>query len=80
MFVLMDIHIAEAGARTLTNDTLNKTVVNYYRFIEEKYHVSDAQFKESMLFYSNHPKLLEDIYSKMTEEMSKKEAEQLKNK
>jgi hypothetical protein len=74
-FVLMDIHLAEAGARTITNTPINETVVSYYQFIEKKYHISDATFKQSMQYYTTHPEIMAEIYAKITEEMSKKEAE-----
>jgi len=74
-FVLMDIHLAEAGARTITNTPINETVVSYYQFIEKKYHISDTTFKQSMQFYTAHPEIMAEIYTKITEEMSKKEAE-----
>jgi hypothetical protein len=80
VFVLMDIHLAEAGSRTITNTPINQTVVSYYDFIEKKYHISDSTFKESMKYYTDHPELMVDIYSKITEEMSKKEAEIQKRK
>ncbi len=74
-FVLMDIHLAEAGARTITSTPINETVVSYYQFIEKKYHISDTTFKQSMQYYTAHPEIMAEIYAKITEEMSKKEAE-----
>ena len=74
-FVLLDIHLAEAGARTITNTPINETVVSYYQFIEKNYHISDATFKQSMQYYTAHPEIMAEIYAKITEEMSKKEAE-----
>lgn len=78
--VLMDIHIAEAGVRTLVTDSLNYKVKEYYYSIFEKYHITDVQFKTSMRFYTEHPRILEEIYQKMIEKMSEKEAEVLKAK
>ena len=74
-FILMDIHLAEAGARTITNTPINETVVSYYQFIEKKYHISDTTFKQSMQYYTAHPEIMAEIYAKISEEMSKKEAE-----
>ena len=74
-FVLMDIHLAEAGARTIINTPINETVVSYYQFIEKKYHISDTTFKQSMQYYTAHPEIMAEIYAKISEEMSKKEAE-----
>lgn len=78
MHVLMDIHLAEAGLRT--NDTFHadsimQVTVNYYDFIFTKYRITKDEFKRSFKFYTDHPDILEDIYQKMIEEMSKKESE-----
>jgi hypothetical protein len=78
MNVLMDIHIAEAGIKSdysINQDSITQLGVNYYDFIFRKHQVSKEDFKKSFLYYSNHPELLEGIYQKMIEEMSKKETE-----
>ena len=77
--VLMDIHIAEAGLKSVPQDTLNpQNIKTYYDAIYKKYNTNDSVFNKSLKFYTDHPDLLENIYQKIIEEMSKKEAEVLK--
>jgi hypothetical protein len=80
MFIMMDIHIAEAGVKTLNADSVAINNKTYYEFIFKKHHVSEEQFRKSLTFYTDNPELLLEIYSKMTEEMSKKETEVFKLK
>ena len=80
MNILMDIHIAEAGVKTLNPDSVAINNKTYYQFIFKNHHISEEQFRNSLSFYTNNPELLVEIYSKMTEEMSKKETEVYKIK
>lgn len=78
MHVLMDIHLAEAGLRTENTfraDSLTQMTVNYYQFIFDKHQVTKEEFRRSFRFYTDNPEMMEKIYQKMIEEMSKKEAE-----
>lgn len=74
VFIMMDIHIAEAGIKTLPNDSINLNNKTYYEFIYKKHSITEEQFQKSLRFYTYNPELLQEIYVKMTEEMSKKEA------
>ncbi len=80
MFILMDIHIAEAGVKTLNPDSVAINNKTYYEFIFKNHHVTDEKFRKSLTFYTDNPELLQEIYTKMTEEMSKKETEVFKLK
>lgn len=80
VFILMDIHIAEAGVKTLSADSVLINTNSYYDFIFKKHHISEEQYKKSLAFYTDNPILLQEIYTKMTEEMSKKETEVYKFK
>lgn len=80
MFIMMDIHIAEAGVKTLNADSVAINNKTYYEFIFKNHHVSEEQFRKSLTFYTDNPELLQEIYTKMTEEMSKKETEVFKIK
>jgi hypothetical protein len=75
VFILMDVHIAEAGVKSLSADSLMINTKTYYEFIYKKHQITEEQFQKSMRFYTYQPELLQEIYVKMTEEMSKKEAE-----
>ena len=79
MNILMDLHIAEAGVKTMSADSIALNTKSFYEFTFKKYSVTETRFRESLFFYTEHPELLEEIYVKMTEEMSRKEAEIFKN-
>lgn len=74
VFIMMDIHIAEAGIKTLPNDSINLNSKTYYEFIYKKHSITEEKFQKSLRFYTYNPELLQEIYVKMAEEMSKKEA------
>lgn len=80
VFILMDIHIAEAGVKTLNADSVGINTKSYYEFIFKKHNISEEQYTKSMSFYTDNPVVLQEIYTKMTEEMSKKETEVYKFK
>ncbi len=80
MFIMMDIHIAEAGVKTMNADSVAINNKTYYEFIFKNHHITEEQFQRSLTFYTDNPELLQEIYTKMTEEMSKKETEVFKIK
>lgn len=75
VFIMMDIHIAESGIKSLPPDSVNDYTKTFYEFIFKKHHITEQQFRNSLGFYTYNPELMQEIYTKMTEEMSKKEAE-----
>lgn len=75
VFIMMDVHIAEAGVKSLPADSLMINTKTYYEFIYKKHHITEEQFQKSLRYYTYNPELLQEIYTKITEEMSKKEAE-----
>lgn len=75
VFIMMDVHIAEAGVKTLAADSTMVNLKNYYQYIYKKHRVTEEQFQYSLRFYTYHPAVLQEIYTKMAEEMSKKETE-----
>lgn len=79
VYIMMDIHLAEAGLKSVPADTIEPlNIKNYYDAIYKKHNTNDSVFNRSLKFYTEHPELLEQIYQKITEEMSRKEAEVLK--
>lgn len=75
MFVMMDIHLAESGVKTMNPDSVAINNKTYYNFIFKKHHISEEQFTKSLNFYTDNPELLQEIYARMIEEMSKNEAD-----
>jgi Na+/phosphate symporter len=69
--VITDVHIAEAEAnlRTLPDSTSKETIS--FQKIFEKNSISKQQYEESLTFYVDHPKLLNEIYEEVLNELSK---------
>lgn len=79
VYIMMDIHLAEAAVKTAAADTNYKqNIKSYYDLIYKKYNTNDSNFNASLKFYTDNPVLLEQIYQKIAEEMSRKEAEVFK--
>lgn len=79
VFIMMDIHLAEAAVKTAAADSNYKpNIRTYYDLIYKKYNTTDSNFNKSLKFYTDNPALLEQIYQKIAEEMSRKEAEVFK--
>lgn len=76
VLIMSDIHIAEAAVKTAAADTNYKlNIKTFYDHIYKKYNTTDSNFNKSLKFYTDNPALLEEIYQKIAEEMSRKEAE-----
>ncbi|MBW7844775.1 MAG: DUF4296 domain-containing protein [Bacteroidia bacterium] len=74
--ILTDMHLAEAmAARNQESaDTVAARALGYYEKIYTKYKITESEFMKSYDFYTQHPVLLDSIYSKMIDELSIKEA------
>jgi hypothetical protein len=74
--ILADIHIADAvvdqkSGQQATNLPLTNAL---YTRIFQNYHITAAQYKASYKYYEVHPKLMDDIYTQVITELSKREA------
>lgn len=71
--IMYDYHIAEALHNTHpTGDTIS--VRAYQAYILKKYKVSQADFDSSLVYYTRHTKLLEDVYDKIAERLNNESA------
>jgi hypothetical protein len=78
VMLLCDVHMAEAAYQIHnlgTTDSTKNIAYGYYRKIFEKNKISEADFKKSFLYYSQHPDVLNKIYQDVITEMSKRQAE-----
>lgn len=73
--VLTDIHIveAEANLRTLP-DSASTEKINFQK-VFEKNKITKKQYENSLTFYIDHPELLNEIYEKVLNELSKMQAQ-----
>ena len=77
VLVLADIHIAESKILTSGNpdSTAKANLASYYKFVFDKYKVDNIRFKNSFDYYSSHVSLMNDVYDKVIDELSKRQAE-----
>ncbi|ETZ21035.1 DUF4296 domain-containing protein [Pedobacter sp. V48] len=70
--VLHDIHIVDAYITTIPNiDTSRTMAAAYYSGIYKRYEIDSALYGKSMAYYSQHPKVLDGIYDKVTKGLTK---------
>jgi len=67
--ILYDYHIAQGMAEAQHGDVMKYRYI-YIQKVFEKHHVTQAEFDSSMVWYSAHASLLQDIYDKLDEKMS----------
>ena len=71
--IMYDYHIAEALQSVHpAGDTM--AVRAYHAYILKKYKVSQADFDSSLVYYTRHTKLLEDVYDKIAERLNNESA------
>lgn len=69
--VITDIHIAEAETHLLTfPDSSSNEKISFLK-IFEKHHITKEQYETSLSFYIDHPEMLNEIYQKVLNELSK---------
>lgn len=74
--ILVDIHILEASLNLNMAGELNgQKKENEYVSIYKKNKTTKKQYEESLYFYSQHPKLLSEVYDDVLSGISKKQVE-----
>ena len=74
--LLADIHIAQAASTMYgIGDTTRYSMKEFLPYILKIHHVTQAQYDSSMSFYSGQPELMNDLYDKVIDELSKKQGE-----
>lgn len=74
--MLVDVQILEARAdlTKLPADTIAPLVNEQYQDLYKKHGISEADFKTTMQFYEDHPKVLDGVYEKVIDMLTSKEA------
>lgn len=72
--VLTDIHLAEAkvNLKTLPDSASTEKLSFQKKF--EKHKITKEQYEKSISFYIDHPELLNEVYEKVLNELSKMQA------
>ncbi|SMC87173.1 protein of unknown function [Pedobacter nyackensis] len=70
--VLHDIHVADSYLGMAGHpDSIKTMAASYYKGIYKKYDIDSALYARSMKYYQEEPKVLNDIYVKVTGELTK---------
>lgn len=70
--VLHDIHIFDGYITTITNiDTARVVAAAYYNGIYKKFNIDSALYAKSLDYYTRHPKIMDQIYIKVTDKLGK---------
>ena len=73
--IVLQIHLAEAKANLNSQPDVRLTSKVNFSEIAKSNNVSEAQYDSSMIFYINHPLLLNEVYEITLNELSKKQSE-----
>jgi hypothetical protein len=73
--ILLDIHLVEGAktGQTIVGDTLLADY--YYASVYKKYNINRKILDEAIVFYTEHPKIMEPMYDQIIERLSIMEAE-----
>ncbi|WP_316821282.1 DUF4296 domain-containing protein [Pedobacter gandavensis] len=73
--VLSDIHVADAYITAIPQvDSAKKVAASYYMGIYKKYGIDSAILARSMVYYNDNPKLLDEIYTRVVDDLTKQKA------
>jgi len=75
--ILKEIHLAEATFelhKTTGMEKAKNELANSYHNIYLEFAISEEKFNNSLEYYSTHPEKLEEIYSKVLEELTEERA------
>jgi len=70
--VLHDIHVFDSYVVTETNrDTALVIAASYYNAIYKKFGIDSALYSKSLSYYTAHPKVMDEIYKNVTDQLKK---------
>ena len=78
--ILLDIHIAEADIylKKYKKDTAGKVASSHYLEIYKSHNINPDDFQQSFNYYMDNKELMDEIYVKVIDELSKIEAKAVK--
>ncbi len=80
--VLIDLHLADAvfSSKGFHDRNLPDKSQSYYSFVYKKHNVTKAQIDTSLFNYAKEPKVMTEIYDKVTKELKKRHEAQKEKK
>lgn len=77
--VLHDIHIFDGYINSVTHtDTARMIAAGYYKGIYQKYGIDSALYNQSLTYYNNHPRIMEQIYKDVVERLKKEKKQYIR--
>ncbi len=75
--LLTDVHIADAVAEQKAQEGLDEKIVTaeLHAQIFKNHGIGEQKFKESLAFYEANPKLMDEVYAEVLNELTKREAQ-----
>jgi hypothetical protein len=79
--VITDVHLVQASQRlNIPIDTADTSTSNTFNYVWKKHHITEADYKKNLDFYSHNPSILDSIYEKVLNNLSQQKAELLGKK
>lgn len=72
--ILVDIHLAEASIQNAVPNQKDSISDLYYEQVFKIHKIEKKDFMDNLLIMEKNPKMINEIYSKVMEELSKREA------
>ena len=73
ILILTDMHLADADAqlRRVTFDSSNVVLKKDFETIFSRYNINTNRFKQSLKYYTSHPKEMDEMYVQVVNNLSK---------
>ncbi len=79
--VMTDVHLMQAAQRMGVNmDTTDTATLMSFQYVWKKHHITETDYKRNLDFYTHNPNILDSIYEKVLDTLSKQRAELLGKK
>jgi hypothetical protein len=74
--LLADVHILQASAQLGYSENIKDTSLQLaYQSLWRKHNLTENSYNKNMLYYCNHPKLLDSVYEKVLGDLNQRKAE-----
>ena len=73
--VITDIHLVQAAQRmSMVIDTADTGTFTTFNYVWKKHHLTEAEYKKNLDFYTHNPAILDSMYEKVLNNLSKQKA------
>ncbi len=73
--VITDVHLIQAAQRmNMIIDSTDTGTVATFNYVWKKHHITESDYKKNLNFYTHNPAILDSIYEKVLNNLSKQKA------